>query len=90
MFEAGIAAGVALITGLATLTSRIHRRIDEVHSKLGAIDRRVDNSELHLARFYVPKVDFDKAFEKMEDHMVRIEGKLDQMMMNRRSSDGKD
>ncbi len=87
MIEAGVAAGLALITGIATLTTRIHRRIDEVHLKIAAIDRRIDGTELEVAKNYVPKADFERAFVKMEGHMVRIEQKLDKMMLHRRSTD---
>ena len=81
MFEAGVAVALAAITGFATLTNRLHKRIDEVSSKVTEVDRRVDTAELTMARHYVYKEDFEKAFRKMEDHMVQIEEKLDQMMI---------
>ena len=81
MFEAGVAVALAAITGFATLTNRLHKRIDEVSNKVTEVDRRVDTAELTMARHYVYKEDFEKAFRKMEDHMVRIEEKLDQMMI---------
>ena len=82
MFEAGVAVALAVVTGFATLTNRLHRRIDDVHSRVNEVDRRVDAAELTMARHYVYKEDFEKAFAKMEDHMVRIETKLDQMLMH--------
>ena len=81
MVEAGVAASLAVITGLAALTNRIHRRIDDVHSRVAEVDRRVDTAELKMARHYVFKSDFENAFHKMEAHMVRIEEKLDQVIM---------
>ena len=81
MVEAGVAAGLAVITGLAALTNSIHRRIDDVHSRVAEVDRRVDTAELTMARHYVFKSDFENAFHKMEAHMVRIEEKLDQVIM---------
>jgi len=81
MVEAGVAASLAVITGLAALTNRIHRRIDDVHYRINEVDRRVDTAELTMARNYVFKSDFENAFHKMEAHMVRIEEKLDQMIM---------
>ncbi len=81
MFEAGVAVALAAITGFAALTNRLHKRIDEVNSRVEFVDRRIDTAELTMARHYVYKEDFEKAFEKMESHMVRIEEKLDQMMM---------
>ena len=82
MVEAGVAASLAVITGLAALTNRIHRRIDDVHSRVAEVDRRVDTAELTMARHYVFKSDFENAFHKMEAHMVRIEEKLDRLVFN--------
>ena len=82
MIEAAVAAALAVVTGLAAVTNRLHKRIDEVQANVSAVDRRVDTAELTMARSYVFKTDFEKAFEKMEDHMVRIETKLDQMLIN--------
>ena len=87
MIEATVAATLAIITGLAAVTNRLHKRIDDVQANVTAVDRRVDTAELSMARHYVYKEDFEKAFEKMEDHMVRIEEKLDGLLMNRRSGD---
>ena len=81
MFEAGVAVALAIVTGFAALTNRLHKRIDDVHARVSEVDRRVDTAELSMARHYVYKEDFEKAFEKMEGHMVRIEEKLDQMMI---------
>jgi heme oxygenase len=82
MLEATVAATLAVFTALAAVTNRIHKRIDEVQMSVTTVDRRVDTAELSMARHYVYKEDFEKAFQKMESHMVRIENKLDQMMMN--------
>ncbi len=76
MIEAGLTLGIAIITAGAVLTTRIHKRIDQV-------DGRIDAAELNVARNYISKDDFETAFRKMESHMVRIEDKLDQIMMNR-------
>lgn len=81
MIEAAIPAVLAVITGFAALTNRLHRRIDETNLRILDVDRRIDTAELTMARHYVYKEDFEKAFRKMEDHMVRIEEKLDQMMI---------
>jgi len=82
MIEAAVAAALAVVTGLAAVTNRLHKRIDEVNGRIESVDRRIDTAELTMARHYVYKEDFEKAFAKMEDHMVRIETKLDQMLMN--------
>jgi hypothetical protein len=81
MIEAGVAAGLAVITGLAALTNRLHKRIDESVTRIEAVDRRIDRAELDMARNYVYKGDFENAFQKMEDHMIRIETKLDQLTL---------
>jgi hypothetical protein len=81
MIEAGVAAGLAVITGIAALTNRLHRRIDESVTRIEAVDRRIDRAELDMARNYVYKSDFENAFQKMEDHMIRIETKLDQLTL---------
>jgi len=81
MIEAGVAAGLAVITGIAALTNRLHRRIDESVTRIEMVDRRIDRAELDMARNYVYKSDFENAFQKMEDHMIRIETKLDQLTL---------
>jgi cell division septal protein FtsQ len=81
MIEAGVAAGLAVITGIAALTNRLHRRIDESVTRIEMVDRRIDRAELDMARNYVYKGDFENAFQKMEDHMIRIETKLDQLTL---------
>ena len=74
MIEASVAAGIALFTAIVSVHNRLHTKISEV-------DSRVDTAELSMARHYVYKEDFEKAFQKMEGHMSRIEEKLDQMIM---------
>lgn len=73
--EAGEAVAVATLTGLATLTNRVHSRIT-------ALDRRIDFVELEMAKTYVSKEEYIAAVAKLEDHMVRIEGKLDTFIQN--------
>ena len=70
MIESVVSAVVAVITGGAVLTSRLHSRIHE-------LDKRVDFIELTMARDYVSKNDFATTLERVENHMIRIEDKLD-------------
>jgi pyrimidine operon attenuation protein/uracil phosphoribosyltransferase len=70
MIESVVSAVVAVITGGAVLTSRLHNRIHE-------LDKRVDLIELTMARDYVSKNDFATTLERVENHMIRIEDKLD-------------
>ena len=53
MIESIISAAVAVITGGAVLTSRLHSRIME-------LDKRIDQVELGMAKSYVHKTDFKK------------------------------
>ena len=73
MIESIISAAVAVVTGGAVLTSRIHGRIME-------LDKRIDNIELTMAKCYVSKVDFERTLERVEAHMTRIEVKLDKLV----------
>lgn len=70
MLESIISAAIAVVSGGAVLTSRIHARILE-------LDKRIDQIELDMAQSYVSKRSFEKALERVEDHMIRIENKLD-------------
>ena len=49
--EAGVAVVIALVTGLSAVTTRLHKRIDE-------LDTRVDKHELRVAESYISKTDF--------------------------------
>ena len=73
MIESIISATVAVITGGAVLTSRLHGRIME-------LDKRIDQVELGMAQSYVSKADFEKTLERVEVHMQRIETKLDKLV----------
>mgnify|MGYP001390507735 FL=1 len=72
MVEAVIPLGVALATGFSILISRIHSRVHE-------LDTRVDGIELRVAENYLTKSGFSGALERVEQHMVRIENKLDRL-----------
>ena len=70
MIEAGVSAVIAIVAAGAALTTRVHNRINDM-------DKRLDTFELRVATSYVPKQDFETAVQKMEDHMIRIENKID-------------
>jgi predicted transcriptional regulator len=74
MIEAGVSAVIALVAAGAALTNRVHNRITDM-------DKRLDTFELRVATSYVPKQDFETAVQKMEDHMIRIENKIDQIVL---------
>ena len=79
MLEAAVAAAVASIAGVAALTNRLHTRINHVHEHIRDMDRRVDGIELRIAEKYVSKADLAAILKSMEDHMIRIEQKLDNL-----------
>ena len=70
MIEAIIPLGVALATGFSVLITRVHNRVQE-------LDKRLDGVELRVATDYLSKSEFSLAMERVEQHMIRIENKLD-------------
>jgi len=74
MIEAVVSATVAALAAGAALTNRLHNRITE-------LDTRVDAFELRVATNYVPQEQFGEVITRMEAHMIRIENKLDQMLL---------
>lgn len=74
MIEAGVAALLAALTGVVAVHNRLHNRISDV-------DTRLDRIELRIAERYVQRAELSEALLKMEDHMVRIENKLDQIVL---------
>ena len=70
MVEAGVSAVIALVAAAAAITDRVHNRVN-------TLDSRVDRIELNIAQTYVNKTDFLESTRKLEDHMIRMEDKLD-------------
>ena len=81
MMEAIVSAVVAAIAAGAALNNRLHNRINNVHDRISGLDRRIDGIELTVAQDYVSKQDLSTLVKRMEDHMVRIENKLDQIAL---------
>tara|TARA_A200000159_G_C7310745_1_gene334496 strand:- start:1297 stop:1533 length:237 start_codon:yes stop_codon:yes gene_type:complete len=75
MIESIISATIAVVTGGFVLTSKLS-------SKLDHLDKRIDEVELTMARNYVTKNDFEKTLERVEGHMIRIEEKLDELVIS--------
>jgi len=71
--EAAVAGALGLIAGGYTIIQAMHRRVT-------VVDTRLDTIELTLARDYVPRSEFMASQEKLEEHMIRIESKLDRML----------
>ena len=76
MIEAGITLGVAIVSGVGILFTRVNQRIHN-------LDRRIDVFELRVAESYVPKSELSSALDRVEGHMVRIENKLDALINKR-------
>jgi len=73
MIEAVIPVFIAGATGFSVLISRLHSRVS-------ALDTRVDKFELRVASEYVSKADLNEIVDRVEAHMVRIENKLDKII----------
>jgi uncharacterized coiled-coil protein SlyX len=78
MIEAIVTGAITLVLGVGggvvAISGRSSTRMDE-------IDKRIDSIELRLAEKYVPRQELASALQKMEDHMIRIENKLDQIVL---------
>ena len=81
MTEALVTSVVAVVTAGAALNNRLHNRINSVHERISALDRRLDGIELTVASDYVKKTELAELLSRMEDHMIRIENKLDQIAL---------
>ena len=79
--EAVVSVVIAAIAGGAAINNRLHNRINNVHDRISGLDRRIDAIELNVAQDYVSKADLTVMVQRMEDHMVRIENKLDQIVL---------
>lgn len=66
MLEAAVAIGIAVSTGLGVFASRINSRVNQI--------------ELRVAEKYIPREEVSLILTRFEDHMVRIESKLDNLI----------
>ena len=78
MIEAIVTGAVTLVLGIGGGVVAINGRSN---SRMDEIDKRIDSIELRLAEKYVPRQELAVALQKMEDHMIRIENKLDQIAL---------
>jgi len=79
--ETIVSVVIAVVAGGAAINNRLHNRINNVHDRISGLDRRIDAIELSVAQDYVSKADLAVMVQRMEDHMVRIENKLDQIVL---------
>ena len=73
MIEAFIPAIIAIVTGTAVLFNKVNHRVT-------LLDTKVDKLELKIVESYTPKQEFTAAMLRMEDHLIRIEDKMDQLV----------
>ena len=74
--EAAVTVIIAALSGLGVLHGRLNSRIHE-------LDRRVDGIEVKVAERYVSKDCFEVSVKRLEDHMGRVESKLDTLLLNK-------
>ena len=72
MVEALIPAVIAAATGFSVLIRGLYTRVHE-------LDQRIDGFELRVAENYVTKDSFSSALERVEQRMIRIETKIDNL-----------
>lgn len=68
---------IASLTGLGVLTSRYNKQLEN-------LDKKIDAVELTIAKDYVSKDCFNTIIERVETHMVRIETKLDNIIIQKK------
>ena len=73
MIEVVVPVAIAAATGFSVLITRLHSRVT-------ALDTRVDKFELRVASDYVSKTDLNEIVDRVESHMIRIENKLDKII----------
>ena len=73
MIEAVVPVEVAVVSGVGILFTRVNQRVSD-------LDKRIDIFELRIAENYVPKTELSTALERVEQHMIRIENKLDSLV----------
>lgn len=66
MIEAAVTLAIAAATGLGVVSSRLNERINSI--------------ELRVAEKYIPREEVSLILTRFEDHMVRIEEKLDNLI----------
>ena len=64
---------IAVVTGTGVLFNRANHRIT-------LLDNKLDKLELKIVESYTPKQEFTAAMLRMEDHLIRIEDKMDQLV----------
>jgi len=71
--EALVTGGLAVIAGGYSIVQALHRRVTTV-------DTRLDRIELSIAKDYISRQEYVADQSKLEEHMIRIENKLDRFI----------
>jgi uncharacterized coiled-coil protein SlyX len=66
MLESAVAIAIAVSTGLGVFASRLNTRVNQI--------------ELRVAERYIPREEVSLILTRFEDHMIRIENKLDNLL----------
>ena len=66
MIEAAITIAIAAATGLGVMSARLNDRLNTI--------------ELRVAEKYIPREEVSLILTRFEDHMIRIESKLDNLI----------
>ena len=66
MLESAVAIAIAVSTGLGVFASRLNTRVNQI--------------ELRVAEKYIPREEVSLILTRFEDHMIRIENKLDNLL----------
>ena len=66
MLEIVVSIGITAATGLGVFASRLNSRVNQI--------------ELRVAEKYIPREEVSLILTRFEDHMVRIETKLDNLL----------
>ena len=66
MFEAAITLCIAVATGLGVVSGRLNSRLN--------------NIEIRVAEKYITREEVSLILIRFEDHMIRIENKLDNLL----------
>lgn len=71
-----------LETALLSLCSAILASVSTSFAGHRGLNQRLSSVELKIAEKYVSKEDLNVSFIKFEEHLIRIESKFDQLLLN--------
>ena len=69
-----MSAGIAFLAATAAFSKHVNTKISD-------LDSRLDRFELRAAQTYVQKPEYFAAINKLEEHMIRIETKIDKLLL---------